>query len=153
MTEPPPCYLHNKVASWVARSFHLVVLPEFITSKMVSPSLHGCRTVNTRSRRAIMTWGHFCCQQWLLDISQRYSKVKAFLANEAMIMRQCGECGAVNIIGRAEVFTCTVWTSSPSGHLLSQACSAAYPATLRQGLIRAQVGELQLTLKNDSGRV
>ncbi len=54
----------------------------------------------------MLTWSHYRFQQRLLDLSQRYSDVKVFLANEAMTTRQCGECGAVNEIGGAKVFTC-----------------------------------------------
>ncbi len=97
----------HKVASWVVRNFRLVLLTEFRTSEMASPPVHGCRVINARSCRAMMTWGHYRSQQRLLDLSQRYFNVKVFLVNEAMTTKQCGECGKMNDIGGAEVFTCT----------------------------------------------
>ncbi len=98
--------LHNKVASWVVGRFRLVFLPEFRTSEMASRPVDDIRVINSHSCRAMLTWSHYRFQQRLLDLSQRYSDVKVFLANEAMTTRQCGECGAVNEIGGAKVFTC-----------------------------------------------
>ncbi len=99
--------LHYKVAAWVVRNFRLVLLPEFSTSKMASPPGRAHRVISSRLCRAMITWSHHRFQRRLLDLSQRYFNVKVFLVNEAMTTKQSGECGKVNNIGVAEVFTCT----------------------------------------------
>ncbi len=99
--------LHNKVASWVVRNFRLVLLSEFRTNKMASPPSRGHRVISSRSCRAMLTSSHHRSQRRLLDLSRLYFNVKVFLVNEAMTTKQCGECGKVNDIGGAEVFTCT----------------------------------------------
>ncbi len=94
--------LHNKVASWVVGCFRLVLLPEFRMSEMASRSVDDTGVINSHSCRAMLTLSHYRFQQRLLDLSQRYSNVKVFLVNEVMTTSQCG---AVNRIGGAKVFT------------------------------------------------
>ena len=103
--------LHNKVASWCVNRFRLILLPKFETSIMGPRSpVQGQqrpRVFGSRSCRSMLTWSHYRFQQRLLDLAQRYTDVKAFLANEAHTTIQCGECGTINHIGGSAVFECS----------------------------------------------
>jgi putative transposase len=95
--------VHKKAASFLARNFDVVVLPEFESSQMVK---RAKRRINTKTARMMLTWAHYRFRQTLLARA-RQSGTRVVLVSEAYTSKTCGKCGVVHAkLGGRKLFYC-----------------------------------------------
>jgi IS605 OrfB family transposase len=93
--------LHHKVASWLCRTYRVILLPKFETASMVSK-----HQLSHKTCRSMLTWSHYAFQTRLKHHAQHHG-VKLRIVNEAYTSKTCGCCGKVNgSLGASKTFNC-----------------------------------------------
>jgi transposase len=94
--------LHHKVASWMAASVRLILIPVFESSEMIQGG-----NLSSRVCRSMQCWSHYKFRKHLEAHAQLYKHTRVQTVNEAYTTRQCGQCGAVNdSVGSSSTFWC-----------------------------------------------
>ena len=94
---------HKQVASYLAKSYDVIVLPTFETSQMVSKSR---RKLHSKTARAMMTWAFYQFSQTLQHLCNRYGS-KLVRVTEEYTSKTCTKCGHVHRkLGGSKKFKC-----------------------------------------------
>ncbi|MEO5332639.1 MAG: transposase [Magnetococcus sp. YQC-5] len=91
--------IHHKAATWLCKSFDVVVIPPFETSQMVSK-------LRSKTARAMLTWAHFRFRQ-ILDNTAEIFSTQVVEQNEAYTSKTCSACGQVHNIGSKKTMVCS----------------------------------------------
>jgi len=111
--------VHKKTASFLARSFDVVLLPTFNASSMVK---RARRRINSKTARAMLTWAHYRFRQTLLA-RVRSTGTHVELVTEEYTSKTCGKCGQLHDkLGSSKVFRCP---SLGCAHVVDRDANAA----------------------------
>jgi putative transposase len=96
---------HRKTASWLTKTFDIIVLPKFNTHLMARK---GERKIGTKTVRGLMTWAHGKFRQILSNLC--LSRGNPLIhPSEAYTSKTCSTCGWINeSLGGKEVFRCAM---------------------------------------------
>lgn len=95
--------LHKQVASYLAKSYDVIVLPTFETSQMVAKK---SRKLHSKTARAMMTWAFYQFSQTLQHLCNRYGS-KLVRVTEEYTSKTCTKCGHVHRkLGGNKKFKC-----------------------------------------------
>ena len=95
--------LHNKLASWLTRSFDTIIIPKFNTHLM---SKRGNRRIGRKTVRGLMTWGHGMFREKLRQMCERHGNTLLH-PSEAYTSKTCSLCGWIDEkLGGKKIFTC-----------------------------------------------
>lgn len=109
--------LHWKTAKYLCETYHFVLLPEFAAQPMVrwKKKLDEAGNVTSKSRvigpvtaRALLTLAPYRFRQRLLHKARQYPWCTVEIVTEEMTSQTCGQCGAINKIGRSKLYRCTL---------------------------------------------
>lgn len=90
--------IHHKLALFLVKTFDVVLIPTFETSKMTTK-------LRSKVSRAMLTWSHYKFKEFLKFKAKEYS-CKVIEVNEAYTSKTCGKCGNIYNIGSKEVWKC-----------------------------------------------
>lgn len=94
---------HKQVASYLAKNYDVIVLPNFETSSMV---VKKQRKLRNKTARAMMTWAFYQFAQTLEHLCNRYGS-KLVRITEEYTSKTCTKCGHVHRkLGSALNFKC-----------------------------------------------
>lgn len=94
---------HKQIASYLAKSYDVIVLPTFETSQMVAKSN---RKLHSKTARAMMTWAFYQFSQTLQHLCNRYGS-KLVRVTEEYTSKTCTKCGHVHRkLGGSKKFKC-----------------------------------------------
>ena len=91
--------IHHKAATWLCKTFDVVVIPPFETSQMVSK-------LRSKTARSMMTWAHYRFRQILNSTAEIY-RCKIVEQCEAYTSKTCSACGTVQNIGSKKTMSCS----------------------------------------------
>lgn len=95
--------LHWKVATFLAKSFRFVVIPEFSAGEM---SKKSHRKIRNKTVRNMLTQAHSLFRERLKQQAGKYGST-VFVTSEAYTSKTCTRCGHEHTkLGGAEVFKC-----------------------------------------------
>ena len=95
--------VHRKIAHWLCSNFEHIILPKFEVSNMVN---RKTRKIRSDTVRAMLTWGHYRFQQWLLHKAS-IEGCKVYICSEAYTSKTCTRCGTIKgNLGGAKTFRC-----------------------------------------------
>ena len=96
--------MHKQLAKWLCENFRAILLPKFETSKMVRK---GKRKLNSKTARAMLTWGHYRFRQRLLHRVRAYPGRHVIICDEAYTSKTCTRCGKIHHkLGGNKTFKC-----------------------------------------------
>ena len=102
--------IHQKVADWLCKTYSVILLPKFETSRMVRRRKDGkrvARKITKKTVRTMLTWSHYKFRQLLLHRAKRESDCTVIICDEAYTSKTCGACGKINDkLGGSKVFKC-----------------------------------------------
>ncbi len=94
---------HKQVASYLAKNYHVIVLPTFETSQMV---VRSRRKLHSKTARAMMSWAFYQFSQTLQHLCNRYGS-KLVRITEEYTSKTCTKCGHVHKkLGSSKIFKC-----------------------------------------------
>lgn len=94
---------HKQVASYLAKTYDVIVLPTFETSQMVAKK---SRKLHSKTARAMMTWAFYQFSQTLKHLCNRYGS-KLVRVTEEYTSKTCTKCGHVHRkLGSSKKFKC-----------------------------------------------
>ena len=94
---------HKQIANHLTTRYKVIFLPTFETSQMVVKSK---RKLNTKTARAMLTWGHYRFERHLKQVAQRRGVVVVDV-NESYTSKTCTVCGFVHDkLGGSKNFKC-----------------------------------------------
>ena len=91
--------IHHKSATWLCKTFDVVVIPPFETQQMVS-------RLRNKTARAMLTWAHFRFRQ-ILDNTAEIFSTRIVEQNEAYTSKTCSACGQLHKIGSKKRMNCS----------------------------------------------
>jgi putative transposase len=92
--------IHHKLANMLVRSFEVILLPSFETSKMVT-KLHS------KTSRAMLTWAHYRFKEFIKFKAREYSSI-VLEVDEAYTSKTCSKCGKINYqLKGQKIFNCS----------------------------------------------
>ena len=100
--------LHKKFASFLVRSYDLILLPNFRPSSLVRKLNEdgNRRKINSKAVRNMLSWGHGAFRRFLLARAE-LSPCVVDLVCEAYTSKTCGRCGELNErVGTGKDFDC-----------------------------------------------
>jgi putative transposase len=90
--------IHHKTALFLCKTFDVVFLPSFESSRMVT-KLHS------RMARAMLTWAHYRFAEFLKHKAGE-SGTRVVRVCEAYTSKTCSACGKIHKIGSKKVMNC-----------------------------------------------
>ena len=94
---------HKQTASYLAKTYDVIILPTFETSQMV---VKKSRKLHSKTARAMMTWAFYQFSQTLQHLCNRYGS-KLVRITEEYTSKTCTKCGHVhNKLGSSKIFKC-----------------------------------------------
>ena len=90
--------IHHKLALFLVKTYEVILLPVFETSKMV-------KKLRSKVAREMLTWSHYRFKIFLMNKAEEYS-CEVIEVNEAYTSQTCTRCGTLNDIGSKEVLRC-----------------------------------------------
>ncbi|HEY9711386.1 MAG TPA: transposase [Oculatellaceae cyanobacterium] len=94
---------HKQIANYLTTNYKVIFLPTFETSQMVVKSK---RKLNTKTARAMLTWGHYRFERHLKQVAIRRGVVVVDV-NESYTSKTCTACGFVHEkLGGSKLFKC-----------------------------------------------
>ena len=94
---------HKQIANYLTTHYRVIFLPTFETSQMVVKSK---RKLNTKTARAMLTWGHYRFERHLKQVASLRSVVVVDV-NESYTSKTCTACGFVHEkLGGSKNFKC-----------------------------------------------
>ena len=81
--------LHWKTAVFLAKSFHLIIIPEFSAKEM---SRRNKRKIRNKTVRSMLTLSHYMFRERLKQAAEKYGS-RVFVVSEAYTSRTCTRCG------------------------------------------------------------
>ncbi len=94
--------IHHKTAYFLCRTFDVIFLPSFESSRMVT-KLHS------KTARAMLTWAHYRFAEFLKHKAAEYG-TRVVRVCEAYTSKTCSACGKIHNIGSKKVMKCTCGT-------------------------------------------
>lgn len=105
--------VHHRLARWLCENYRVVLLPEFRTSEMVmrwderKRKSRKRRLINSKTARAMLTWGHFRFRQHLIHKVREFPSCRVIICDEVYTSKTCGRCGSIHgDLGTNKVFEC-----------------------------------------------
>jgi putative transposase len=97
--------VHCKLVSFLVRSYDVVLLPTFESSRM---AVRKGRKLNSRTARGMLTWSHYSFKQRLLSKARALGdRCKVVIVDESFTSKTCTRCGWVHQkLGGNKVFKC-----------------------------------------------
>jgi len=96
--------VHKKFTKWLVEGYHIILLPEFQTQKMVK---RANRRIGRKTARAMLGWSHYRFKQRLLNKTREYPWCKVISCDEHFTSRTCGNCGFLHQkLGSSKTFKC-----------------------------------------------
>jgi putative transposase len=95
---------HKQIVNYLTTNYKVIFLPTFETSQMVVKSR---RKLNTKTARAMLTWGHYRFESHLKRVASRRGVVVVDV-NESYTSKTCTACGFVHEkLGGSKTFKCS----------------------------------------------
>lgn len=95
---------HCKLTKWLCENYHIIILPEFRTQRMIR---RGQRRIGSKTARAMCTWSHFCFRQHLAHKAREHPWCRIILCTEEYTSKTCRFCSNVyRKLGGSKVFRC-----------------------------------------------
>jgi putative transposase len=91
--------IHHQSATWLCKTFDVVVIPQFETQKMVSK-------LRSKTARAMLTWAHYRFRQILNSTAEIFS-TRIVEQCEAYTSKTCSACGELHNIGSKKTMSCS----------------------------------------------
>ena len=91
--------IHHKSATWLCKTFDVVVIPPFETSQMVTK-------LRSKTARSMLTWAHYRFRQILNNTAEIFS-TQIVEQCEAYTSKTCSACGFVHNIGSKKTMSCS----------------------------------------------
>jgi len=92
--------LHNNVASYLAKNYKNVLLPEFGTAKMLRSE-----TLTSINKRRLQLLSHFKFNDKLQHLCNRYGSI-FHSVNESFTTKCCGKCGNKKEVNGDKIYNC-----------------------------------------------
>ena len=94
---------HKQTANYLTTDYKIIFLPTFETSQMVVKST---RKLNSKTARAMLTWGHYRFERHLKQVASQRGVVVVDV-NESYTSKTCTACGFVHEkLGGSKIFKC-----------------------------------------------
>lgn len=93
--------LHNQTSNFLTKNFETILLPKFGTSVMQVGN-----KLSHLTKRMLWTLSHYKFQEKLKHLCSR-TRTTLYIVNEHYTTKTCGNCGIMNDVGKAKIFSCS----------------------------------------------
>jgi putative transposase len=95
---------HYRFSHWLCSNYQVILLPYYDIRNMVR---RGCRKINNKTVRGMLTWSPCTFRDRLIGVSRRYPGCHVRLLSEAWTSKTCRDCGFLHHkLGGNKVFKC-----------------------------------------------